>query len=166
VCNDLQARQADAAGDGTVLRGRRRNNAALSVTRGLVIDQPWVGLIADRKKTWEMRTRPTKVRGWIGLIEKGTGTVIGIACLMGSRPSLKRKGHHLYFEKHRVPPMSNRKTYDGKYLTPWVLAKAFRLPKALPYQHPSGAVTWVTFADKVSRSLSRRLRAKHAEERT
>jgi hypothetical protein len=148
-----------------VLRERRRNNTALKVTRGLVIDQPWVGLIADRKKTWEMRTRPTKVRGWIGLIEKRTGTVIGIACLMGSQPSLERNLHHLHFKEHRVPPGSGRKKYDGKYLTPWVLAKAFRLARPLPYQHPSGAVTWVRFADEVSRSLTRRLRATYPEDR-
>jgi hypothetical protein len=148
-----------------VLRRGRSSNIGLIVTRGLVIAAPWVGLIADGKKTWEMRTRPTKVRGWIGLIEKGTGTIIGIACLEGSRPPLRPNLHHLYFKKHRVPPSSSRKTYDGKYLTPWVLAKAFRLPKPLPYQHPSGAVTWVAFADEVSRSLSRRLRAEMFEER-
>ena len=124
-----------------MLKRRRRNDTALGVTRGLVIAQPWVGLIADRKKTWEMRTRPTKVRGWIGLIPKGTGTVIGIACLMRSLPSLERNLHHLYLKKHRVPSVSGRKKYNGKYLIPWVLAKAFRLARPLPYQHPSGAVT-------------------------
>jgi hypothetical protein len=146
-----------------VLR-RHTNNTALNVTRGLVIDQPWVGLIADRKKTWEMRTRQTKVRGWIGLIEKGTGTVIGLACLTDSLPALKRDLHHLHFKKHRVP--SGRKRYDGKYLTPWVLAKSFRLSRPVSYQHPSGAVTWVTFADDVSSSLTRTLRTRYPEERT
>ncbi|MBV8400626.1 MAG: ASCH domain-containing protein [Acetobacteraceae bacterium] len=57
-----------------------RRLSTLNVARGLIIDRPWAGLIADGKKTWEMRTRPTKVRGWIGLIAKGTKTVIGIAC--------------------------------------------------------------------------------------
>jgi hypothetical protein len=148
-----------------VLRRKHGNNSALNVTHGLVIDQPWVGLIADRKKTWEMRTRPTKVRGWIGLIEKGTGTVIGMACLTGSLPALSRNAHHLHFKKHRVPARSGRKTYDGKYLIPWVLTKAIKLPTPLAYQHPSGAVTWVRFADEVSRSLARRLRTTHSEER-
>jgi hypothetical protein len=130
-----------------------------------VIDQPWVGLIVDGKKTWEMRTRPTNVRGWIGLIEKGTGTVIGMARLTGSLPALSRHAHHLHFKKHRVPDQPGRKTYDGKYLIPWVLTKAFRLPTPLAYQHPSGAITWVTFAEEVSRSLVRRLRTTHPEER-
>ena len=28
-------------------------------------------VVSDFAKVWEMRTRPTKVRGWIGLIENG-----------------------------------------------------------------------------------------------
>jgi hypothetical protein len=109
-----------------LIRRRDRNNIALNVTHGLVIDRPWVGLIADRKKTWKMRTRPTKVRGWIGLIEKGTGTVIGIACLL---PALSRRAHNLHFKRHRVPPGSDGRKYHGKYLTPWVLTRSFRLPR-------------------------------------
>jgi hypothetical protein len=105
------------------------------------------------------------MRGWIGLIEKGTGTVIGMACLTGSLPALSRDVHHLHFKKHRVPARSVRKTYDGKYLIPWVLAKAFRLQKPLAYQHPSGAVTWVRFTDEVSRALARRLRMTRPEGR-
>ena len=144
----------------------RRSKSAHIVMRGLVIDQPWVDLIVDRKKTWEMRTRPTRVRGWIGLIAKRTGTVVGLACLVRSPPALSRTRHHLHFRQHRIPPRPDQKRYDGKYLFPWVLAKAFRLPRPVPYQHPDGAVIWVTLSDEVSRSLTRRLRAAYREERT
>jgi hypothetical protein len=149
-----------------VLRGQHSNNTAPNITRGLVIDQPWVGLIADGRKTWEMRTRPTKIRGWIGLIEKGTGTVIGVAYLATSLPPLQPDEHHLHFKKHRVPPVAGRKRYDGRYLIPWKLTKAVRLLRPVPYQHPTGAVTWVVFPNNVSRSLTARLRARHPEERT
>ena len=125
-----------------------------------------MGLIADGKKTWEMRTRPTNVRGWIGLIEKGTGTVIGIACLAASLPPLKPEAHHLHFKKHRVPPIAGRKRHTGRYLIPWKLTKAFRLSRPVPYEHPAGAVTWVTLSNKVSRFLTHRLRARGPEERT
>jgi ASCH domain len=110
----------------------------LIVSRALVIDQPWVGLIADGAKVWEMRTRPTKVRGWIGLIEKGTGTIIGVAYLKDSLPALQRAKHQLHYRKHRTRPEPGQKTYTGKYLFPWVMAKAFRLPKPVPYKHLSG----------------------------
>jgi hypothetical protein len=144
--------------------GRRVNSPR--VTHGLVIDRPWVGLIADSKKTWEMRTRPTRIRGWIGLIEKGSGTVISVAYLKDSLPVLRRDKHHLHYRKHRVPSERDRKTYDGKYLYPWVMAKAFRLPKAVPYRHPSGAVTWVTLRDGVAVALKRQIRRAHPEEQT
>jgi ASCH domain len=145
-------------------RGGRVNRA--SISHGLVIDQPWVGLIADGKKTWEMRTRPTRIRGWIGLIEKGSGTIIGVAYLKDSLPVLRRDKHHLHYRKHRVPSERGRKTYGGKYLYPWVMAKAFRLPKAVPYRHPAGAVIWVTLLDDVALALKRQIRRTHPEEQT
>ena len=128
------------------------------VERGLVIQQPWVGMIADGKKIWEMRTRRTRLRGWIGLIEKGAGQIIGVAYLKGSPPALRRSDHHLYYRKHRVKPERSNKTYSGKYLFPWVMSKAIRLLKPVTYKHPYGAVTWVKFSEEVSRGLARRIR--------
>ena len=130
----------------------------LIVSRALVVDQPWVGLIADGAKVWEMRTRRTKLRGWIGLIEKGTGTIIGVAYLKDSLPPLQRGKHQLHYRKHRVRSQPGHKSYKGKYLFPWVMAKAFRLPKPVPYKHPSGAVIWVTLSDDVAHALTRQIR--------
>jgi hypothetical protein len=149
-----------------MLTRRHKNNSALNVARGPVIERPWVRLIADGKKTWEMRARPTNVRGWIGLIEKGTGTVIGIACLTALLPPLQPDVHHLHFKKHRVSAVAGRKRYMGRYVIPWKLTKAFKLSRPAPYEHPAGAVIWVTFSHKVSRSLTRRLRARYPGERT
>jgi len=129
----------------------------LIVSRALVIDQPWVGFIADGTKIWEMRTRPTKVRGWIGLIEKGTGMIIGVAYLKDSLPALQRGKYQLHYRKHRVRPKPGQ-NYKGKYLYPWVMAKAFMLPKPVPYKHPSGAVIWVTLSDDVALALTRQIR--------
>jgi hypothetical protein len=146
---------------------RRENTnrkAKVTVGRGLVIQQPWVGMIADGKKSWEMRTRRTRLRGWIGLIEQGTGQIIGVAYLQASPPALRRREHHLHYRKHRVTPDSSKKSYSGKYLFPWVLQKAIRLPKPMKYRHPNGAVTWVKFSDEVSRGLGRRIRTTYAEE--
>jgi ASCH domain len=44
--------------------------------KGLIIDEPWISLIVSGEKTWEMRSRNTNVRGRIGLIRKGSKTVI------------------------------------------------------------------------------------------
>ena len=151
-------RKSDCRGGKTVMLKRSKSQSVSILSRGLVIDQPWVGLIADGAKVWEMRTRPTKVRGWIGLIEKGSGTIIGAAYLKDSLPALQRNKHQLKYRKHRVRPEPGHRTYKGKYLFPWVMAKAFRLPKPISYRHPSGAVIWVTLTDDVVYALTRQIR--------
>jgi hypothetical protein len=47
--------------------------------KGLIIDEPWIGMIIAGKKTWEMRSRNAMVRGRIGLIRKRPKTVVGVA---------------------------------------------------------------------------------------
>jgi hypothetical protein len=159
--HDLSSRQALEAGNAAVLKrhaAHLRAQAAI-VERGLIIQQPWIGLIADGKKTWEMRTRQTRLRGWIGLIEQGTGRIIGVAYLKASPPALRRTEHHLHYRKHRVKPDPSKKSYSGKYLFPWVLHRATRLSKPMKYKHPYSAVTWVKFSDEVNRGLARCIRA-------
>src|SRR5262245_29204296 len=75
-----------------------------------------------------------------------------------SLPALQRNKHQLKYRKHRVRPEPGHKTYKGKYLFPWVMAKAFRLPKPVSYRHPSGAVIWVTLTDDVAHALTRQIR--------
>jgi hypothetical protein len=128
-------------------KGAKREPRLAVVERGLVIKQPWVGMIADGKKIWEMRTRRTRLRGWIGLIEKGAGQVVGVAYLKAS--PLAARG---------------RKSFSGKYVFPWVMSRAIRLPKPVAYKHPHGAVTWVKFSDGVSRALARHIRKNYPEE--
>src|SRR5438876_7688725 len=50
--------------------------------KALIIDEPWISMIVSGQKTWEMRSRNTQVRGRIGLIRKGSKTVIGLADLV------------------------------------------------------------------------------------
>jgi ASCH domain len=41
--------------------------------RALLIRHPWVDMILDGKKTWEIRGAKTSVREIIGLIPSGSG---------------------------------------------------------------------------------------------
>jgi hypothetical protein len=50
--------------------------------RGLIIRQPWIDYILEGRKTWEIRSKPTKVRERIALIQGGSGTVVGTASLV------------------------------------------------------------------------------------
>jgi ASCH domain-containing protein len=46
--------------------------------RALLIRHPWVDLILDGKKTWEIRGSRTAIRGTIGLIPAGSGAIAGV----------------------------------------------------------------------------------------
>ena len=107
------------------------------IPRLLIISQPWIDLILNGEKTWEMRSKETKIQGWIGLVEKGTKTIVGIAKLDSSFFIYDVQNH---FSEHRI-------NYTGpndkllKYKWAWVLNTATRIEP--PYIHPRGALIWV-----------------------
>jgi predicted transcriptional regulator len=109
----------------------------------LIIKQPWIELILSGKKTWEMRSRPTNIRGRIGLIEQGTGLIVGEVDIVDSFHAAVE----FYCEKaksfcyHRI----DTDDFDllDKYEYAWVLDNVKRYEKPIPYKHPQGAVVWV-----------------------
>jgi hypothetical protein len=46
--------------------------------RALLIRHPWIDMILDGKKTWEIRGSRTSIRETIGLIRIASGTVVGV----------------------------------------------------------------------------------------
>ena len=90
--------------------------------KGLIIKEPWISLILSGKKTWELRSRDTRVRGRIALIRKGSGTVLGSAELTGTLPKLARSDLIANVAKHRVPESDI--DADFKWSTAWVLERA------------------------------------------
>mgnify|MGYP003341256152 FL=1 len=50
--------------------------------RGLIIRQSWLKKIFNDGKIWEMRSTKTDIRGKIGLIESGSGLIVGEANLV------------------------------------------------------------------------------------
>lgn len=113
------------------------------VAQGLVIADPWVDLILSGRKTWEIRGEPVGKRGPFAVLRKGTGTIAGVATLAGVRGPLSmdelRATHHL----HAVPVerFGGEYRYENPYA--WILEAPIRLPRPVPYRHPSGAVKWV-----------------------
>jgi len=107
--------------------------------RGLIIRQPWIELILSGKKTWEMRSKPTAVRGRIALIEAGTGLIVGETELTSS-PKHLTLGHVAHeYKWHRV----NDYALLEQWPFPWVLQDTERYEQPVPYNHPKGAVIWV-----------------------
>jgi hypothetical protein len=116
--------------------------------KALIIRQPWIDMILSGSKTWEMRSRPTKLRGQIALIEAGTGLVVGVCNLTESRTvPINADGTYTMF--HRVEDVQLLKQWPY----PWTLNNAQRLHTPIPYNHPKGAVTWVNLEKHVSKAV-------------
>ena len=123
--------------------------------KGLIVDEPWVSMIVAGKKTWEMRSRNTAVRGRIALIRKGSKAVVGVADLIGTVPLLSQSDLKASVDKHQVP--ERKIDEEFKHNTAWVLERARRLREPVPYRHPAGAVIWVNLDPEVSEMVERQL---------
>jgi hypothetical protein len=107
--------------------------------RGLIIRQPWIDLILSGEKTWEMRSRPTNIRGKIALIEQGTGLIVGEADIFTCMKTEPNAQFSDYFKNHCISDVN----LIAKYPYAWVLENIKRYDKPVPYVHQKGAVIWV-----------------------
>ncbi len=87
--------------------------------RCLCVRAPFAGHIVDNLKPIEYRSAATRVRGTIGIIESGTGQIIGQVELYDCQPG----------------------EYEGCYN--WYLRNGKRYKTPIPYRHPRGAIIWV-----------------------
>ena len=85
----------------------------------LFVRAPFAGWIVDGVKTVEYRTRPTNIRGRIGIVQSRSGTVIGTAEIVDCEWNEELE----HFE--------------------WKLSNAVRFADPLPFQQKNGAVVWV-----------------------
>lgn len=56
---------------------------------------------------------------------------------------------------HQIPEDMIRRGEVSKWVIPWKLADIISLERPVPYQHKSGAVTWVAFSSEETRELNR-----------
>jgi hypothetical protein len=124
------------------------NHAGLS--KGLIINTPFIDWILAGRKTWELRTQQTLQRGPNALIQKGSGQGVGDARLIGSKGPLTDAEMEANVHLHAVSLEQLRLPDLAKCRRAWVFANAKRLPRAVSYVHPSGAVKWVTLAPAVA----------------
>lgn len=107
--------------------------------RALIVRKPHIDNILDNGKCWEMRSRPTSITGWIGLIEAGSGLIVGKAFLTSGHIKPSADEINSNAEKHQVQDLVKL----DKWCYAWVLEQAERFEKPIPYNHPKGAVIWV-----------------------
>lgn len=114
--------------------------------KGLVIRQPWIGMILRGEKTWEMRSQPCRHRGPLALIEKGSGTVVAVAVMTDDLAPLSEAELRSSIVKHGIPAAEIPDAIRRGWVRPWVFADVTRLSRPVPYDHTSGG-SWVNLTD-------------------
>ena len=111
----------------------------MMLDRALIIAKPWIDLILSGEKIWEMRAHPTDIRGKVGLIEKGTGMIVGEVDIVGCGRPLSGDELPITMDCHKVTDWKLLETW--RY--PWFLENPLRYSTPISYNHPKGAVIWV-----------------------
>lgn len=140
---------------------RAKKSDKIKITRALIIDEPWIDYILDGNrgvpKDWEMRSTNTKLRGPIGLIEKGTGKIVGVAELTDTKGPLERDQMLSARPHHQIPSDTIKSGDVDKWNHAWVLENTHRLRTPIRYDHPPGAVIWVKLGKREQDELSKAL---------
>lgn len=124
---------------------------------GLLIRQPYIDMILEGRKTWEMRSIRCNRRGRIALIQSGTQTVVGVSDVVECIGPLTDKERFAAADRHCVAPAEWSNPNFNKYRFAWVLSNVQRLSKPVPYHHPPGAVKWIKLHVEVSDAIAEQL---------
>ena len=110
------------------------------------IRAPFVDWILDGKKTWEIRTRATNIRGKVGLIKSKSLTVVGTCEIVDVLGPLTAAMIQKNARSKMNEAPSDCLDCVGQYA--WVLGDVRRIVEPVPYLHPSGAVVWVKLDER------------------
>jgi hypothetical protein len=124
--------------------------------RALLIRHPFIDMILDGKKTWEMRGSRTIVRETVALVPSGSGTVVGVCNLVDCVGPLTAVEYRKNARKAGTLPSEAKLGYYKKTYA-WVVARPRYLNKPVLYRHPTGAIIWVTLHPRVERAIRRQL---------
>ena len=140
------ARRTGALSSGNAERGatkrkaQRRSSTRRCTKEVLVVKEPWVSMILDGKKTWEIRGSAIAKRGKIHLAASGGGGVLVGQCQLVDAFPVSRSKLAKNITKHCINDLSCV-AYERPHA--WVLEKPMRYSSPFSYEHPQGAITWV-----------------------
>lgn len=116
--------------------------------RGLMVRDPFASQLLNGEKVWEIRGRPTQIRGPVVIVKSGTGHAYGTANLVRVLGPLDIED---LIEARELPFTERAEIKSDGLPYPKTYAYVFSDPKwferPVPYKHPSGAVTWVRLPD-------------------
>lgn len=128
----------------------------MSIQRAFLVKSPWADKILAGQKQWEIRGSATRQRGWVGLIESGTGHIQGAVRIDDSRGPLNREEFVGQVAKHHVQlDPEDPLPYDAPHA--WVIGQALRFEQPIPYDHPQGAVIWVRLDDRTGQQVQQQI---------
>lgn len=112
----------------------------MEINRALIVRAPYARKIVMGLKSLEMRSSKTNIRELIGIIEAGTGKIIGEVVLDGWTKYTDADLQSGRLDKmHRVEDKALLK----KWNVGWHLKYPMEYAVPVEYNHPKGAVIWV-----------------------
>jgi len=121
----------------------------MATLSAIPIREPWIGMILDGDKTWEIRSKFTKKIGPVALIRSGSGTVVATATLA----KVIELTSSICSKNARKMGMSVSEALDCFGYYAWVLEDVIAFKRPVPYIHPSGAVTWVSLDEPTTKKV-------------
>mgnify|MGYP000389064567 CR=1 FL=1 len=122
--------------------------------RGLIVRWPYVEMLAEGTKKWEIRKANTKFRGVVAFLSRGW--LYGFAELTDSFEmsvtELRRYGR-----LHRANDVLEEYASDRDTLYVWVFRRPLKLPRPVKVTYARGARIWVQLEErKVLKALKER----------
>ncbi|WP_158743642.1 ASCH domain-containing protein [Acidisphaera sp. L21] len=111
------------------------------ITCALILAQPWAGLVVSGVKRWELRSTACHKRERVGIIAKGSGTVIGSVVITGSFGPMTTDQLDTTEDMHRVS--CELRQLKPRWRHAWHFADPVRFDVPQPYRHPNGAQSWI-----------------------
>lgn len=139
--NTARYSKSDQKRAGAVARRKKEQSAQMfwqtvdPPRKGLVIQSVPLRKLLSGTKTLELRSRPTRQLGPIALIEKGSGTVVGVANIVSNVGPMEYAEFERRATEHGVEPERLRAVFEKGYVYGWALANVLELRTPVPYVH-------------------------------
>ena len=137
-------------------RDPSETRSTIPTMKALVIKPEPMRKILDGSKCWEIRQGRCHIRGLIGLIESGSGAVVGVAEVADCIGPLTRELRTRDARRMGVNAETAAQPWP-RGLYAWVLKKRRRLLKPVHYKHPKGVIRWVPLPLSVEKVIVRQL---------
>ena len=129
------------------------------IQRAFFLKPQWLALVLSGEKSWELRTTATSIREQVGIIEKSSGTVVGICTIVACHGPLTDDELAASYSKHLTTPLDRQRLAGARpYRYAWVVdhVQALRVP--VPYVHIPGTQGWCGITTDVAAEIARQER--------